>query len=115
MISLLGKITRHMPSIPYKANFVGLFKCVKSKKNILINDYQKTMILDLDINYEMQSRLLQPESVFIDIGANFGEFTILAAKYITHGNIFSFEPDPKMFCKLKNNCELNNLKNVHLF
>jgi FkbM family methyltransferase len=132
MIGLLGKITRNMPNIPYKHKFILLFKFLKSKKSIVIKDYQKNMKLDLDINFEMQSRLfwfgyhhleenrffsrlLKPEHVLLDIGANFGEFTILAAKYITRGRIFSFEPDPKTFCKLKRNCELNALTNVVLF
>lgn len=132
MIGLLGKITRNMPNIPYKDRIVGLCNFIKSKKSITIKDYQDNMKLDLDINFEMQSRLfwfgyhhleenrffsrlLKPEHVFLDIGANFGEFTILAAKYITRGRVFSFEPDPKTFCKLKRNCELNALTNVVLF
>jgi FkbM family methyltransferase len=49
----------------------------------------------------------------IDVGANIGCFTILAAKIVgPSGRVFALEPEDKSFIQLKRNIEVNNLKNV---
>lgn len=57
--------------------------------------------------------------IFIDIGAQFGKYTVTIgnrfrnlSKKIT---IFAFEPDAENFSLLKENIHLNNLHNVKLF
>lgn len=50
---------------------------------------------------------------FIDIGANIGLFSLLAAEKVgTTGNVISFEPFPNTFKRLTDNIELNALKNI---
>jgi FkbM family methyltransferase len=39
--------------------------------------------------------LLQPKSRFLDVGANVGYFTAMAAKHCPRGSIDSVEPDPR--------------------
>ena len=56
--------------------------------------------------------LLRPEMVFMDIGANCGEFTVLAAKYLTQGQVIAFEPLPRHIARMRRNIELNGFKNV---
>lgn len=52
--------------------------------------------------------LLQPGDVFVDVGANLGYFTILAAARVgEHGRVFAFEPDPDNFALLQANCLAN--------
>ncbi len=49
----------------------------------------------------------------IDVGANIGYYTVIAGKRVgQNGKVFSFEPEPKNFSYLKQNIEVNNLKNV---
>ncbi len=58
-------------------------------------------------------RILKPGMVFLDIGANMGFYSIIAAKYVgSSGQVHSFEPSPRMFEELKFNIELNGLSNV---
>jgi FkbM family methyltransferase len=57
---------------------------------------------------------LKEDSVFYDIGANYGFYTILAAEFIKKGEIHSFEPNPVIFRLLEESCKLNMLKNVYL-
>jgi len=57
---------------------------------------------------------LKENDVFYDIGANYGFYTILAQEFITEGEIHSFEPNPKIFKILKENCKLNIFKNTYL-
>ena len=56
--------------------------------------------------------LLKPTSVFADVGANQGEFTTFAAKYVRNGRVLSFEPLLDNFVVLKENVEINQFQNV---
>jgi FkbM family methyltransferase len=57
-------------------------------------------------------KLLGPDSTFIDIGANIGYFSLLAAKAAPESKIAAFEPVSYLFDALENNIALNNFKNI---
>lgn len=86
-----------------------------------INDY-----LDHGIYFGMQDHLdfdresllsfIKPDSNILDIGANIGDTTLQMAKKLNgKGQIFSFEPSPAVFERMKTNVSLNNFKNINLF
>lgn len=51
---------------------------------------------------------LEPGMAVLDIGANFGYFTLLASKAVgSTGRVISFEPEPANFALLTKNIELN--------
>jgi len=53
--------------------------------------------------------------VFVDVGANIGYYTVIAAKTVgDQGHVYAFEPDPTSFAILKANVERNGLANVTL-
>lgn len=52
---------------------------------------------------------LKSNSVYMDVGANIGDTTIIAAGY-TKNKIYAFEPSPIAFPRLVENISLNNLK-----
>lgn len=53
---------------------------------------------------------LQPESVVLDIGANFGLYTATSATFVkNHGRIYSFEANPHTFGLLKRTLYANRL------
>ncbi len=58
-------------------------------------------------------RYLRPEDSFIDVGANVGVYTLLAASIIQSGSIHSFEALPKNYERLRENLKLNQLQQVH--
>lgn len=60
-------------------------------------------------------RLLTPETVCVDVGANQGEFTLVAAKRLVNGAVLAFEPVPRIFARLQQNVEMNGFRNVRLF
>ncbi|HWX54070.1 MAG TPA: FkbM family methyltransferase [Verrucomicrobiae bacterium] len=56
---------------------------------------------------------LRPGMSFVDTGANWGLFSLLAASLVgPSGRVISLEPDPRVFLKLKSNIERNQLKQV---
>lgn len=61
------------------------------------------------------SKILKKDYFFIDIGANQGEFSLFASKYIKSGKILSFEPVKENFERLKTNLELNQITNCKIF
>lgn len=58
-------------------------------------------------------KVVKEGDTVVDLGANIGYFTILAAKLVgRNGKVFAFEPGPKNFEYLSKNIELNNYQNV---
>ena len=61
-------------------------------------------------------KIVRSGDVVLDLGANIGYFTILAAKLVgPTGKVFSFEPEPTNFLYLTKNIELNNYTNAFAF
>jgi FkbM family methyltransferase len=53
---------------------------------------------------------LQPGATFVDVGANIGYFSLLAARAVGEGGtVLAFEPDPANFELIRANSALNNL------
>jgi FkbM family methyltransferase len=62
---------------------------------------------------ELLKKIVKEGNLFVDLGANMGYFTLLAAKLVgPQGKVFSFEPEPKNYRCLLKNIEINNYKNV---
>ena len=60
-------------------------------------------------------KLLESGMVVVDIGANVGYYTLLAAEKVGgHGKVFAFEPEPSRYTLLEKNVRVNGLKNVIL-
>lgn len=56
---------------------------------------------------------LQPGDTFVDVGANLGYYTVLAATKVgPTGRVFAFEPDPESYALLVRNVQRNGLKQV---
>lgn len=62
---------------------------------------------------ELFKSLLKPGMVVLDIGANFGYYGLIAARFVgSTGKVYAFEPEPKNFRLLVNNVKLNALANM---
>lgn len=62
---------------------------------------------------EMLKKMIKPGDVFVDVGSNFGYYTLLASKLVgKSGKVFSFEPDPYNFSLMQRNIKINKCSNV---
>ncbi|HVM32248.1 MAG TPA: FkbM family methyltransferase [bacterium] len=73
-----------------------------------------------EIYEPLETRLLlenlEKGQTFVDIGANIGYYTLLAARQVgPQGRVLAFEPDPDNFKLLQKNVETNGYGNVALF
>jgi FkbM family methyltransferase len=59
--------------------------------------------------------LLAPGMTVMDIGANIGQFTLVAAARVgATGRVHAFEPTPELAAQILSNLELNGLENVYV-
>lgn len=58
---------------------------------------------------------LRRGDVVIDVGANVGSLTAVAARAVGHGQVYAIEPHPRIYGFLKNNLALNRFANVVTF
>jgi FkbM family methyltransferase len=62
---------------------------------------------------QLAAHLLAPGDVFVDVGANWGYFTLAASHWVgPSGRILAFEPEPRLFKLLRMNIALNGLEHV---
>jgi FkbM family methyltransferase len=60
--------------------------------------------------------ILRPGMTFVDVGANWGFFTQMAAHLVgSSGRVVAIEADPRVFVRLKQNVARNHLKHVQVF
>jgi len=86
----------------------GEYICVDTN-SIDATDYLLGWDMEVDVLPVFQS-FLQPESVVLDIGANFGLYTATSASRMRdHGRLYSFEANPHTFDLLKRTLYANRL------
>jgi len=62
---------------------------------------------------ELFKRLVKPNMVVVDMGANIGYYTLLASKLVgKKGRVYAFEPETKNYALLVKNIKSNKCKNI---
>jgi FkbM family methyltransferase len=60
------------------------------------------------------AREVRPGSVFYDVGANVGFYSLLASSLVGKGRVFAFEPVPRNLDYLRRHLVLNRVENVEV-
>jgi len=108
-----------------------LRRCFRHARGVAsVNDFDGDMKIDLDLSEHMQRRIfwmdyynreivallksvLSSGMVMVDVGANIGEVTLVAAKIVGHtGQVIAFEPMEEIAASLERNVRCNHLKQV---
>ncbi|MCX6719014.1 MAG: FkbM family methyltransferase [Candidatus Taylorbacteria bacterium] len=136
--SLIGKIVAIMPaSLPAKIyNALSIIPAFKKIMNQIIlsriptqiDIAEGTIMLDqTDVavsgslaigafektEIDLFRRCLKPGMTVVDIGANIGYYTVIAAKNIgSNGKLFAYEPENRNYSFLEKNIGINKLTNV---
>lgn len=55
---------------------------------------------------------LPTNGTFVDVGANQGVFTLIAAQHLKNGHVFALEPNPEIHQLLIDNLAINNIRNA---
>ena len=56
---------------------------------------------------------MRPGDVFVDVGANIGLYTLIAAHIVgASGRVYAFEPGSETYRRLLSNVQLNQMTNV---
>ena len=61
------------------------------------------------------NQIKNDNAIFIDIGSNYGAYSIPIAKLKNRINVYCFDPSEKALNQLKDNIELNDIKNIKYF
>lgn len=97
------------------------YKSIRTHYGVILNcnPTDKTNIYAISGDYgHMISdhiQTLPKDSIFIDIGANYGLYSNLAAKRLNNGKVFSFEPNPYIYRHFLLALEKNGFKNITPF
>jgi FkbM family methyltransferase len=130
----IRKITSFFSKKRFLCRITEIIRHIFSKLNreILIDDFDGDLFFYCRLNEHITSSifwkgyysepelntlssLLEEDSVFIDIGANKGVFTIFSAKRLSKGRVLSFEPADLNLKILEKNIIKNGFKNIKLF
>lgn len=102
-MSASGPITLRIPNLPvplqmYIHGEQDRFISRRIREEGIWEPYETSLLLSV----------LRPGDVFVDVGANIGYFSLLAASVVGEaGTVFAFEPDPENFSLLQRNAALN--------
>lgn len=96
-----------------------------SIKLILLGDitrilFEQQHLVRFKKSFEYQTlewvvRNLKTDSVFVDVGANIGLFSIVGSRFNENGKVLAFEPTAETFQTLRRNVELNKCQNAVLY
>jgi len=98
--------------------FEGTFNFTFKGKNVLLNDYNSSFetsifwtntFMDEKVSLEVWNELSKHSNTIIDVGANAGVYSIVAALANDSATIVAFEPISRIYKRLLENIEANQL------
>jgi FkbM family methyltransferase len=135
--SLLRKVVRgytmHSPLERGKGRLVEMTRKWTVPDHMITEKVGDSYIMELDLSDLIQrniyffgyyephfasalKQVLRPSDIFVDVGANVGQFSLIAAGAVGEsGKVIAIEPEPNNFEQLKKNFQLNLLINSKAF
>ena len=74
------------------------------------NHILKNLIYDVGV-FNCSKQFIKENSIVLDLGANYGQMSVLMGNFKKNVTVYSFEANKYVFNLLKKNLEVNNIKN----
>ncbi|MGF1490053.1 MAG: FkbM family methyltransferase [Prochloraceae cyanobacterium] len=118
------QLLAHLIHILFGTSGGKLAKFLPKNQKYILNNYCGKFTFHIDTYYQMESivwlsgiyevtttkfleKVIKAGDIFIDIGANCGALTMVAASVIGKGKIYAFEPNPRVYSRLQKNLDSN--------
>lgn len=93
----------------------GNYYFPKNCKGDIVANAIKTGKLFDEVIFDLAKSYITPNSVILDVGANYGQMAIEFSKVAESTIVYAFEAQKLVFDVLEKNIESNNVRNVKLF
>jgi len=119
MVHQLGEIEYQLIKIqhqlgPVEVSALGSTFYVQPEDDVITRELLKTGYWELDETLEARA-ILRPGDTFIDVGADFGWYTVIGAKAVgPTGRVIAFEPVPRNLEFLRRNVAANGCANAKI-
>lgn len=96
----------------------SLIDCIFiSSDRLLVSGYDRNIRLVISTSHEnyyyrILDHIMSDDTVFIDVGAHLGAFSLRVARKCRHGTVVALEPDPRNYYYLIRNIIMNKLTNI---
>lgn len=85
-------------------------------KDLVANTIKRGLVYDEEI-IELAKKYITPGSAFLDVGANYGQMSIVLAKFMESqggGKVYAFEAEPFVGEILQKNVQINRCSNIEI-
>ena len=132
LIKILRLYTRYFPIRRGKERLINLIDKNNPPHKVELVNFHRDLRIELNLGEHIQRRIyyygyieyntvkilmskLKAGSIVADIGANIGQYTLIAAHEVQEfGEVHAFEPNAEVYAALERNVLLNGFTNVHL-
>lgn len=89
-----------------KAHPFGLLYYVEANDRLIVPKFVMDGIFEVDVTHFLRKHVA-PDSICVDVGANFGYYTCIMARLAHQGRTTGIEADPKIFALARDNVFIN--------
>jgi FkbM family methyltransferase len=103
------------PAFDYYETEMGNYYLPKNCPNDIVANFIRSGKLFDEAIYDVAKSYIKPDSLILDIGANYGQMAIEISKIASNTQVWAFEAQKMVFDILRKNIESNNRSNVMAF
>lgn len=96
----------------YETSLGDFYLPVDARNDIIINHMKQGRVFEPEV-VEVAERFIRKDTAVLDVGANFGQMSVIFSKLVGDGGtVYSFEAQKKVFEVLEKNIAVNKIANI---